>query len=81
MISSIKSEEDKKWDENIERILRIQIEENDEKVVTMSDGELYVTYIFDSSGTIKDCHVNRRRRINLGMLKYDVLFIDYYSTP
>ena len=64
--------EEKKWDENIERILRVQIEKDGGKIVTMSDGELLVTFVHDSNSKIVDCNVNRRRRISLGMLKYDV---------
>ena len=64
--------EEKKWDENIERILRVQIEKDGGKIVTMSDGELLVTFVHDSNSKIIDCNVNRRRRISLGMLKYDV---------
>ena len=70
-ISSTQAEE-KKWDENIERILRVQIEKDGGKIVTMSDGELLVTFVYDSNSKIVDCNVNRRRRISLGMLKYDV---------
>ena len=64
--------EEKKWDENIERILRVQIEKDGGKIVTMSDGELLVTFVHDSNSKIVDCNVNRRRQISLGMLKYDV---------
>ena len=69
---STQAKEEKKWDENIERILRVQIEKDGGKIVTMSDGELLVTYVYDSNSKIVDCNVNRRRRISLGMLKYDV---------
>ena len=69
---STQAKEEKKWDENIERILRVQIEKDGGKIVTMWDGELLVTYVYDSNSKIVDCNVNRRRRISLGMLKYDV---------
>ena len=69
---STQAKEEKKWDENIERILRVQMEKDGGKIVTMSDGELLVTYVYDSNSKIVDCNVNRRRRISLGMLKYDV---------
>lgn len=42
------------------------------KLVTMSDGEQLVNFQLNSDGSINDCKVIRRRRMALGMLKYDV---------
>ena len=58
--------------DKIEKILRVQLEENEEKIVTMSDGEMFVNFEFSKTGAIKDCKVVRRRRMALGMLQYDV---------
>ena len=62
------SEDEKK----IEKILRVQLEENGKKIVTMSDGEMFVNFEFTEIGAIGDCKVVRRRRMALGMLQYDV---------
>ena len=59
-------------EKKIEKILRVQLEDDDSKVVTMTDGELLVTYVFNSKSEIVDCSVNRRRKVSLGMLYYDV---------
>ena len=59
-------------EEKIEKILRVQLEENEKKIVTMSDGEMFVNFEFTGIGAIGDCKVVRRRRMALGMLKYDV---------
>ena len=59
-------------EEKIEKILRVQLEENGKKIVTMSDGEMFVNFEFTKTGAIGDCKVVRRRRMALGMLKYDV---------
>ena len=59
--------------EQAEKIVRIQSEENGLKIVTMSDGETLVNFQLDSQGDIQDCKVVRRRRMALGMLKYDVI--------
>ena len=59
-------------EEKIEKILRVQLEENGKKIVTMSDGEMFVNFEFTEIGAIGDCKVVRRRRMALGMLKYDV---------
>ena len=56
----------------IEKILRIQFEDNGYKTVTMSDGELIVNFLLNSQGGIEDCKSLRRRRMLLGMLKYDL---------
>ena len=57
--------------EEIGKILRVQLEENGLKTVTMSDGEMLVNFLLDTKGEIKDCKALRRRRMILGMLKYD----------
>ena len=59
-------------EEKIEKILRVQLEDNGLKIVTMSDGEMFVNLELTKSGAINDCKVVRRRRMALGMLKYDV---------
>ena len=59
-------------EKKIEKILRVQLEDDACKVVTMTDGELLVTYVFNSKSEIADCSVNRRRKVSLGMLYYDV---------
>ena len=72
--------------QEIQKILRLQLEENGYKTVTMSDGELVVNYLLNAQGGIEDCKSLRRRRMLLGMLKYDVsekfldsLFALFYS--
>ena len=57
--------------EEIEKILRVQLEENGFKTITMSDGEMLVNFLLDAKGEIEDCKALRRRRMILGMLKYD----------
>jgi hypothetical protein len=64
--------ESSEGEEKIEKILRVQLEENGKKIVTMSDGEMFVNFEFSEIGAIADCKVVRRRRMALGMLKYDV---------
>ena len=59
-------------EEKIEKILRVQLEENGKKIVTMSDGEMFVNFEFNEIGAIGDCKAVRRRRMALGMLQYDV---------
>ena len=58
--------------QEIQKILRLQHEENGYKTVTLSDGELIVNYLLNAQGGIEDCKSLRRRRMLLGMLKYDV---------
>ena len=45
------------------KILRVQLEENGLKLVTMSDGEVMVTFQLRPDGKINDCKVMRRRRL------------------
>ena len=61
-------------EETVETIVRIQHEEKDTKMVTMSNGEMNVNLHLGTSGDIFDCKVTRRRRMALGMIKYDVRF-------
>ena len=71
-IISLTLAEENESEKKIEKILRVQLEEDDSKVVTMTDGELLVTYVFNFKSDIVDCNVNRRRKVSLGMLYYDV---------
>ena len=66
------AENDGEEEEKIEKILRVQLEDNGLKIVTMSDGETFVNLELEKNGAIHDCKVVRRRRMALGMLKYDV---------
>ena len=59
-------------EKKIEKILRVQLEDDASKVVTMTDAELLVTYVFNAKSEVVDCSVNRRRKVSLGMLYYDV---------
>ena len=70
----LKAETDNEAEEEdkIEKILRVQLEDNGLKIVTMSDGEMFVNLELTKFGAINDCKVVRRRRMALGMLKYDV---------
>ena len=67
--------------QEIQKILRLQLEENGYKTVTMSDGELVVNYLLNAQGGIEDCKSLRRRRMLLGMLKYDVSEKFLHSLP
>ena len=66
------AENDGEEEEKVEKILRVQLEDNGLKIVTMSDGEMFVNLELEKNGAIHDCKVVRRRRMALGMLKYDV---------
>ena len=70
-VSLALAEEDES-EKKIEKILRVQLEDDASKVVTMTDGELLVTYVFNAKSEVVDCNVNRRRKVSLGMLYYDV---------
>ena len=70
--TSYGAEKDGEEEEKIEKILRVQLEDNGLKIVTMSDGEMFVNLELEKNGAIHDCKVVRRRRMALGMLKYDV---------
>ena len=71
IINSVHSNPEEE-DEKVEKVLRIQLEPNGLKLVTMSDGELIVTFELKPNGDINDCKSFRRRRMALGMLNYDV---------